>query len=100
MLQIEKVVKLLDDYHFDVFREYVKNISIRSYYPLLLLDSINRSIELEQSTEEFCEEIYIEDNPNDEKTKKKFFQLAHYTFKLTQFLIVLRTRKFFISSDF
>lgn len=86
MLQIEKVVKLLDDYHFDVFREYVKNISIRSYYPLLLLDSINRSIELEQSTEEFCEEIYIEDNPNDEKTKKKFFQLAHYTFKLTQFL--------------
>ncbi|MFT6147327.1 MAG: hypothetical protein ACJAUH_000004 [Saprospiraceae bacterium] len=86
MLQIEKVVKLLDDYHFDVFREYVKNISIRSYYPLLLLDSINRSIELEQSTEEFCEEIYTEDNPNDEKTKKKFFQLAHYTFKLTQFL--------------
>lgn len=86
MLQIEKIVKLLDDYHFDIFREYVKNISIRSYYPLVLLDCIDRSIEVSQSTEDFCEMIYIDDNANEEKTKKKFFQLAHYTFKLTRFL--------------
>lgn len=86
MPKIGKVVKLLDDYHFEVFREYVKNISIRSYYPLLLIDSINRSIEVKQTTEELCELVYTEDDPNDEKTKKKFFQLAHYTFKLTQFL--------------
>jgi hypothetical protein len=86
MLQIEKVVKLLDDYHFDVFRECVKNINIRSYYPLLLLDSINRSVEVEQSTKDLCELVYTEDDASDEKTKKKFFQLAHYTFKLTQFL--------------
>jgi hypothetical protein len=86
MLQIEKVVKLLDDYHFGIFKEYVKNINIRSYYPLLLLDSINRSVEVEQSTENLCELIYTEDEATDEKTKKKFFQLAHYTFKLTQFL--------------
>lgn len=86
MLQIEKIVKLLDDYHFDIFREYVKNISIRSYYPLVLLDCIDRSIEVSQSTEDFCEMVYIDDDPNEEKTKKKFFQLAHYTFKLTRFL--------------
>ncbi|MFK7950808.1 MAG: hypothetical protein AB8G11_24715 [Saprospiraceae bacterium] len=86
MLQIEKVIKLLDDYHFDTFREYVKNISVRSYYPLVLIDCIDRSIEVKQSTEEFCEMVYIDDDPNEEKTKKKFFQLAHYTFKLTRFL--------------
>lgn len=86
MLQIEKIVKLLDDYHFEVFREYVKNISLRSYYPLVLLDCIDRSIKVSQTTEEFCEMIYIDDNPNEEKTKKKFFQLALYTFKLTRFL--------------
>lgn len=86
MLQIEKVIKLLDDYHFDAFREYVKNISIRSYYPLVLIDCIHRSIEVKQSTEEFCKNVYPDDNPNDEKTRKKFFQLAHYTFKLTRFL--------------
>ena len=54
MLQIEKVIKLLDDYHFQVFREYVKNISIHSYYPLVLIDCINRSIEVKQSTEDLC----------------------------------------------
>lgn len=86
MLQIEKVIKLLDDFHFDAFREYVKNISIRSYYPLVLIDYIDRSIEVKQSTEAFCENIYTDDDPTDEKTKKKFFQLAHYTFKLTRFL--------------
>jgi hypothetical protein len=86
MLQIEKIIKLLDDFHFEVFREHVKNINIRSYYPLLLLDSINRAIDVKQTTEELCELIYTEDDSTDEKTKKKFFQLAHYTFKLTQFL--------------
>ncbi len=83
MLIIEKVVKLLDDYHFGVFREYVKNISVRSYYPLALLDVIDRNILVEQSSDDLCEMVYTE---NDEKTKKKFFQLAHYTFGLTSYL--------------
>ena len=73
MLLIEKVIKLLDDYHYDVFREYVKNISIRSYYPLVLIDCINRSIEVKQSTEDLCKMIYADDNPNNEKTKKNYF---------------------------
>ena len=86
MLQIEKVVKLMDDYHFDIFREYVKNLSLRSYYPLLLLESIDREIDKTKSPETYCELIYTDDDPKADKTRKKFLQLAHYTFKLVRYL--------------
>lgn len=85
MLLIEKVVKLLDDFHFEVFREYVKNISIRSYYPLALIDVIDRELQVEQDSEYLYRATYSEDEV-DEKGMKKFFQLAHYTFRLTSFL--------------
>ena len=85
MLLIEKVVKLLDDFHYEVFREYVKNISVRSYYPLALIDVINRDLEVEQDSEYLFRATYGEDEV-DEKGMKKFFQLAHYTFRLTSFL--------------
>lgn len=83
MLIIEKVIKLLDDFHYDLFRDHVKNISLRSFYPLALVDVINRDPQVEQDSTDLCKEVYGED---DEKTKKKFFQLAHYTFKLTAHL--------------
>lgn len=83
MLTIEKVVKSLDDFHYDVFREYVKQFSKRSFYPLALIDVIDRDIEKEQSTEFFCKAVYSDTS---EKTKKKFFQLAHYTFQMTAHL--------------
>ena len=51
MLLIEKVVKLLDDFHYSIFREYVKNISIRSFYPLALIDVIDRDYEKKQESE-------------------------------------------------
>lgn len=85
MLLIEKVVKLLDDFHFEVFREHVKNISIRSYYPLALIDVIERDIMVEQSSEYLFQKVYGE-KPEGEKDLKKLFQLAHYTFKLTNVL--------------
>lgn len=85
MLLIEKVVKLLDDFHFAIFREHVKNISLRSYYPLALIDVIDRDIQVEQSSEELFRKVYGEE-PENEKDLKKFFQLAHYTFKLTNIL--------------
>jgi hypothetical protein len=85
MLLIEKVVKLLDDFHFDVFHEHVKNLSVRSYYPLALLDVIDRNFEVEQESEKLYKAVYGE-APQGEKDMKKFFQLAHYTFKLTGFL--------------
>lgn len=85
MLLIEKVVKLLDDFHYGVFREHVKNISIRSYYPLALIDVIDRDVMVEQSSEDLFQKVYG-DQPEGEKDLKKFFQLAHYTFKLTNVL--------------
>jgi hypothetical protein len=85
MLLIERVVKLLDDFHFGVFREHVKNLSVRSYYPLALLDVIDRSFEKEQESEKLFKAVYG-DGPDGEKDMKKFFQLAHHTFKMTGFL--------------
>ncbi len=85
MLLIEKVVKLLDDFHFGLFHEHVKNLSVRSYYPLALLDVIDRNFEVEQESEKLYKAVYGE-APQGEKDMKKFFQLAHYTFKLTGFL--------------
>ena len=85
MLLIEKTVKLLDDFHFSVFREHVKNLSLRSYYPMVLIDVIDRDFQKEQTSEKLFELVYG-DQPVGEKDMKKFFQLAHYTFKLTSFL--------------
>ena len=82
---IEKTVKLLDDFHYGVFREHVKNLSLRSYYPLALLDAIDRSLDKEQDSERLFKAVYGE-QPDGERDMKKFFQLAHHTFKLTGFL--------------
>jgi hypothetical protein len=83
MLLIEKVIKLLDDFHHEALRNHVKNISKRSYFPLVLIEAINRDITKSQSIEDLCFNVYGEFN---EKIRKKFLQLAHYTFKLTAFL--------------
>lgn len=85
MLLIEKTVKLLDDFHFGVLRDHVKHLSVRSYYPLALLDVIDRDFEAEQESERIYKSVYG-DPPQGEKDMKKLFQLAHYTFKLTSFL--------------
>lgn len=83
MLVIEKVVKLLDDFHYTIFIDYVRNHSKRSFYPQILAEAIKRDLEIEQDSDKLCEEVY---EVSDDKTKKKFFQLAHHTFKLTSFL--------------
>ena len=83
MLVIEKVVKLLDDFHYEIFIDYVRNHSKRSFYPEILVNNIKRDLEIEQNSDDLCDAVYME---KDEKTKKKFFQLAHHTFKLTSFL--------------
>ncbi len=85
MLLIEKQVKLLDDFHFNLFREYVKNLSLRSYYPLALIDVISRNPQEEQDSTSLYKLVYGEE-ATDEKALKKFFQLAHYTFRQSHFL--------------
>jgi len=85
MLLIEKLVKLLDDFHYHHYREYVKNVSKRSYYPLALIDVIDRAPGVKQDSNYLCRAVYGEDEV-DEKALKKFFQLAYHTFGLTHFL--------------
>ena len=85
MLLLEKVIKLLDDFHYNAYREHVKNLSIRSYYPLALIDVVDRSFEIDQESELLYKKTYG-DAPENEKDLKKFFQLAHYTFRQTSFL--------------
>ncbi len=81
MLTIEKVIKLLDEDHMGIFSRHLKESGAE--YPLKLVMSIDRHILTEQSSGELCKAVYGEDN---EKNRRKFFQLAHHTFRLTEFL--------------
>lgn len=85
MLVIEKVVKLLDDFHYEVLKQHVRHHSKRSYYPQTLFEQINRELMAKQTSEELCANTY-EDEEVNEATLKKFYQLAHHTFKLTAHL--------------
>ncbi len=85
MLVIEKTVKLLDDFHLQKFRQYLKEVSVRSYYPLALVDIIDRDFRVEQDSPELYRLVYGE-KPADEKDMKKLFQLAYHTFRQTSFL--------------
>ncbi|WP_367387998.1 hypothetical protein [Lewinella sp. LCG006] len=85
MLVIEKTIKLLDDFHLQKFRQYLKEVSVRSYYPLALVDVIDRDFRKEQDSPELYRLVYGE-KPVDEKDMKKLFQLAHHTFRQTSFL--------------
>ncbi len=81
MLTIEKVVKLLDDHYYDILTSHLNNSNAE--IPLKLIHAINRDIEVEQSSDILCEIVY---GNADDKSKRKFFQLAHHTFRLTSFL--------------
>ena len=70
MMLIEKVVKLLDDFHFNTFREYVRDTSLRSYYPLALIDVIDRNFKKEQTIEKLFFQTYGK-HPEEEKEIKK-----------------------------
>ena len=81
MLNIQKVVLLLSDEHLVKFKQYLEqNGSILS---LKLVDKIEVCGSLQLDSDDLCHLIY---GSSDEKAKRKFFQLAHHTFKLTSFL--------------
>lgn len=82
---IEKVIKLLDDFHFDIFREHVKTSSLRSYYPLALIDVIDRDFQVAQTSERLFFQIYG-DQPEGEKDLKKLHQMSYHTFRMTGYL--------------
>ncbi len=81
MLTIEKIIKLLPDELYNDFLAELKNNG--SSLPERLVSSIDRNVLVEQSSDELCAAVY---GDAEAKTKQKFFQLAHHTFKLTSTL--------------
>jgi hypothetical protein len=81
MLSIQKVILLLDQFHFDEFQNHLKNI--RAELPCKLVRQIREDDWNQKESDELCEAVY---GACDDKSKKKFFQLAHYTFRLTSYL--------------
>jgi hypothetical protein len=85
MLLIEKAVKLMDDFHYNIYREYVQRVVQPPGYALRLLDSLSREVAVTQSTEELCWKVYGEGDQNEEK-RTQLLELAAHCFKLTSFL--------------
>jgi hypothetical protein len=81
MLSIQKVILLLDDYHFHEFQCHLK--SSKAELPLKLAQQIKKDGWDQKESDDLCKAVY---GVKDEKSKKKFFQLAHYTFRLTSYL--------------
>jgi len=86
MLSIQKVVVLLDEFHLKEFRKYLEES--KAELPLKLVDAAKKLIprireEDEKDSDDLCKIIYKKAGVQE---KKKFFQLAHHTFKLTGYL--------------
>lgn len=81
MLSIQKVVVLLDEFHLREFRKYLEES--KAELPLKLVDAAKKIGWEEKDSDELCKAIYKKAGVSE---KKKFFQLAHHTFKLTGYL--------------
>ncbi len=81
MLSIQRVVVLLDDFHFEEFKLHLKNSNAE--LPLKLITQIRKDGWEQKESDDLCKDVY---GAKDEKSKKKFFQLVHYTFRLTSYL--------------
>lgn len=81
MLSIQKVILLLDEPRLNEFTQHLK--IHKAELPLKLVQQIQKDGWDQKETDDLCKAVY---GTKDEKSKKKFFQLAHYTFKLTSFL--------------
>lgn len=81
MLNIQKVVVLLDEHHLQEFRKHLEQA--RAELPLKLVDASKAIGWEEKDSDALCKAIYSKAGTAE---KKKFFQLAHHTFKLSAFL--------------
>lgn len=81
MLSIQKTILLLDDFHFEEFKLHLKNSNAE--LPLRLVNQIRKDDWKQKESDDLCKAVY---GVKDEKSKKKFFQLVHYTFRLTSYL--------------
>jgi hypothetical protein len=80
MIGIQKQILLLTDYHYSEFENYL--INTNSDLSVKLVSNIRHSKTVHES-DELCALTY---GDCEEKTRKKFLQLTHHTFKLTSFL--------------
>ena len=80
-LTIQKLVKLLDDWHLTEFKAYLTEV--KANIPLRLIESISDSLSNPQSPDELCLAVY---GRNDHQTRKSFNQLASHTVRLSAFL--------------
>ena len=80
MISIQKQVYLLTDFHFKEFSDYLLNSNAE--LPYKLITTIRHSKTIHES-DELCKLTY---GDSEDKTKKKFLQLTHHTFKLSGFL--------------
>lgn len=80
MISIQKQVLLLSEFHFKEFAEYLQNTNADLPYKLV---TTIRGLKSQPDSDELCKMIY---GDSAEKTRKKFLQLTHHTFKLSGFL--------------
>lgn len=80
MISIQKQILLLSEFHFTEFQNYL--ISLNADLPNKLISTIRFS-KTHHESDDLCVLVY---GDCEEKTKKKFLQLTHYTFKLSGFL--------------
>lgn len=81
ILNIQKLVFLLDDFHYGVFAKHLKEI--HAELPLQLITAIRKKLPEFHSHSDLCCVIYGKcDRPN----KLKFNQLSAHTIRLTSFL--------------
>lgn len=80
-LTIEKLVKLLSDFHLAEFKAFLEETNAQ--VPLKLVRAIDRDQGVFQGGEELCKQVY---GVLDERSKLNFNQLASYTFRLAGWL--------------
>lgn len=81
MLTIQKLVLLTQNKQLNDFKKYLEVNDFK--LPLQLIEQIERYGLEQPDSNVLCSKIY---NDTSEKTRKKFFQLAHFTFGLSSFL--------------
>lgn len=92
MLTIQKQILLLEEDKINAFRNHLA--ATGNALPLKLVQIIHQCGSEQPDTDKLCELVY---GDADEKSKRKFFQLAHYTFRLTVFLA--RRYPFYLSHN-
>lgn len=80
MISIQKQILLLSDFHYKEFADYL--LDTNSELPYKLISTIKK-LKVQPESDALCQMIY---GDSEEKTRKKFLQLTHHTFKLSSFL--------------